>query len=58
MPGVTDTSVVADRVLALLGGGQEFDYIGEGVTQLAHALQAAYAARLKGALGGAHAYAS
>ncbi|GBF95286.1 hypothetical protein Rsub_08317 [Raphidocelis subcapitata] len=48
MAPVPDDSAVVDRVVALLSQGLEFDYIGEGVTQLAHALQAAHAARLRG----------
>lgn len=38
----------ADDVLQLLASAADMDYIGEGVSQLQHALQAARAARLRG----------
>lgn len=37
-----------DKVVSLLNGGANQDYIGEDVTQLQHALQCAQAARLRG----------
>lgn len=45
---VRETADTVSRVLSLLRSGANFDYIGEDVTQLEHALQAAHAARLQG----------
>src|SRR5262249_61686486 len=44
-PWSTAPVTVADQLLAYLAGGEDRDYIGESVSQLAHALQAADRAR-------------
>lgn len=50
-PWSTAPVTVADQLLAYLAGGEDRDYIGESVSQLAHALQAADRARRARAAG-------
>lgn len=46
---MVDPEKAADEVCAILSGGADQDYIGEAVSQLEHALQAAHLARRVGA---------